>query len=89
MESKHYLVLDDNKHIIDGFSDGPHPERSTEGTVCLTEQGSYQFRLKPDGEENPPLHTEDWIPLYKWTGTKVAARTKKEIEADRIAASKE
>ena len=84
--NKHYITVDDRSRIIDGWSDGPHPDRDTTGAVLLTGQGGYQFRLFPEGEENPALY--DWdsmIPLYKWEDGQVFRRTQEEIEADRAA----
>ena len=82
--NKHYITIDDQGRVTDGWSDGPHPDRDTTDAICINEQGGYQFRLYPGGEENPPLHTMDGIPLYKWDGEKVVARTKDEIEMDSI-----
>lgn len=81
---KHYITTDAQGRITDGWSDGPHPGRDTSGAVCINEQGGYQFRLAPGGEENPPLFTIDGIPLYRWDGEKVLPRTAEEIEADRV-----
>lgn len=83
--NKHYITVDTRGRITDGWSDGPHPDRDTTGAICINEQGGYQFRLSPDGEENPTLYTMDGIPLYKWDGEAVQARTEEEIAADRAA----
>ena len=83
--SKHYVTTDGQGRIIDGWSDGPRPDRDTTNAICINEQGGYQFRLFPDGEENPPLYTMDGIPLYRWDGESVIPRTEEEIEADRTA----
>ncbi len=83
--NKHYIVLDGEKRIMKGFSNGPHPDRETTGAICINEQGGYQFRLFPGGEENPALYTMDGIPLYKWDGEMVQQRTEEEIAADRAA----
>ena len=83
--NKHYITTDLEGRITSGWSEGPHPGRDTSGAVLLTDQGGYQFRLHPGGEENPPLHTEDGIPLYRWDGEKVVRRTAEGIEADRAA----
>ena len=83
--NKHYITTDAQGRITDGWSDGPRPDRDTANAVCINEQGGYQFRLFPGGEENPPLYTMDGIPLYKWDGQQVIARTKEEIAADRAA----
>lgn len=82
--NKHYITTDTQGRITDGWSDGPHPDRDTTGAICINEQGGYQFRLSPGGEENPPLYTMDGIPLYRWDGELVMARTDEEIAADRI-----
>ena len=82
--NKHYITIDAQGRIADGWSDGPHPERDTSDTICINEQGGYQFRLSPDGEENPPLRTIDGIPLYRWDGERAVRRTDEEVMADRV-----
>lgn len=83
--NKHYIITNVYGHIIDGWSDGPHPRKDTINAVCINEEGEYQFRLFQDGEENPPLYTMDGAPLYKWDGESVQQRTEEEIEVDRSA----
>jgi len=83
--NKHYITVDAQDRITFAWSDGPHPDRDTAGAICINDQGSYQFRLTPDGEENPALYDMDGIPLYKWDGTQAVRRTEEEIEADRAA----
>lgn len=80
--NKHYITIDTNGRILDGWSDGPHPDRDTANALCINEQGGYQFRLVPGGEENPNLYSMDVIPLYKWDGVKAVPRTEEEIAAD-------
>lgn len=82
--NKHYINVDGRGRITSGWSDGPHPERDITDAICINDQGGYQFRLSPGGEENPPLYTLDGIPLYRWDGAQVLPRTEEEIEADRI-----
>lgn len=80
--NKHYITVDELGRITDGWSDGPHPGRDTTGAICINE-GGYQFRLYPDGEENPSLY--DWnhmIPFYKYENGEVIRRTQEEIDAD-------
>lgn len=80
--NKHYITLDERNRIVGGFSDAFRQPTDTD--ICINEQGGYQFRLFPNGEENPCLF--DWngmIPLYKYEGGKVVKRTEEEIEADR------
>lgn len=83
--NKHYIIVDDAGRILSGWSDGPHPDRDTAGSVLLTDKGGYQFRLWPDGEENPMLTDWDGIPLYKLEDGCPVRRTGEEIEADRAA----
>lgn len=83
--NKHYITAQNDGTIIDGWSDGPHPEKDTAGAICINEQGGYQFWLYPGGVENPPIFDEDGIPLYKWDGSQITPRTEAEIEADRAA----
>lgn len=85
--NKYYLKTREDGAIIDAFSDGPHHERNTDGYI-LFGQGGYQLRLTINGkqtEENPNMYDMIGIPLYKWDGTQIVARTKEEIEADRAA----
>ena len=83
--NKHYIITRPDSAITDAWSDGPHPEKDTANAICINEQGGYQFRLYPGGEENPPIYTMDGIPLYKWDGSYILPRTDEEIEADRAA----
>ena len=83
--NKHYIVVDTQGRIVDGWSDGPHRGRPMDGAICINEEGGYQFRLYPNGPENPPLYTMDGRPLYKWDGEAVIQRTEEEITADRAA----
>lgn len=83
--NKHYIIIDSQNRIIDGWSDGPHPDRDVTNAICINECGGYQFRLFPDCEENPPLYTIDDIHLYRWDGENVIPRTEEEIAADRTA----
>lgn len=80
----HYITVDVQGRITGGWSDGPFPDKDTTNATRINEQGGYQFRLTPGGEENPPLYTMDGIPLYKWDGAQVLPRTQEEIAADRI-----
>lgn len=86
--NKHYITVDDKSRITDVWSDGPLPEKDTTDAICINEKGSYQVYLTVDGkrtEENPRWLTYDGIPLYKWDGEQVIARTEEEIAADRAA----
>lgn len=80
--NRHYIKINENGIIIDAWSDGPCSHIDVSNAICINEKGSYQFRLYPDGKENPDLYTMDGIPLYKWDGSKVIKRTDAEIEAE-------
>ena len=83
--NRHYIVTRSDGAITDAWSDGPNPQKATENAICINEHGGYQFRLYPDGEENPPVFGMDGIPLYKWNSSQAVERTAEEIEADRAA----
>lgn len=80
--NKHYIRTREDGCIVDAFSDAFRKPFDTD--ICINEQGGYQFRLFPDGEENPVLF--DWngmIPLYKYEDGEVVKRSEEELEADR------
>jgi len=79
--NKHYIRVDETGRIVKGFSDAF--ESPEEDDICINEQGGYQFRLVPGGDENPSLRNEFNVLLYKWDGTGIVTRTQQEIEADR------
>lgn len=83
--NRHYITTGPGGFITDGWSDGPHGGPLSPAAICINKEGGYQFRLTPDGEENPPLYTMDGIPLYRWDGESVIPRTEEEIAADRAA----
>jgi hypothetical protein len=75
--TKHYIRLSGNK-IVKGFSDAfESPET---GDICITENGGRHFEL--DGVINAPLFNDSMIPLYKWDGNEIVARSEAEIQAD-------
>lgn len=80
--NKHYITVDESGLITDGWSNGPHYNRDTTDAICINEQGSYQFRLFPDGVENPVLITPTGIPLYKYEDGVVIERSEEEIKQD-------
>ena len=87
--NKHYITTDAQGRITDGWSDGPHPDRDTADAICINEQGGYQFRLYPGGEENPRLFADDGVPLYKWDGERVLLRAVEELITDRLPSLRE
>ena len=80
--NKHYILLDGENRIIDGWSDGIFPEKPVDGAVCINEQGGYQFRLFPDGDENPALIDKTGAHLWKYA-EEVKPATEAEKEAER------
>lgn len=70
-----------------GWSDGVHPDRDVTDAICINEQGGYQFRLTPDGPENPPLKNMVGTPLYVYADGQVLARAPEDIEGDVVTQS--
>lgn len=83
--NKHYITVDEQGRITEGWSDGLFPDKDAAGAVCINEEGGYQFRLVPGGEENPALLDRHGIPLYKYEGGEIVARSEEEIAADAAA----
>ena len=83
--NRHYILLDNSNNIIEGWSDGPHYNKDTSKAICINEQGEYQFRLFPNGEENPSLFDfETMAPLYKYEDGQVIKRTEQELNISKI-----
>ena len=81
--NKHYIRIREDGCIVDGFSDAFN--QPDDADICINEKGGYQFRLYPDGEENPSLFDWNGIPRYRWDGSAAVLRTEEELEADRAA----
>lgn len=82
--NRYYITTRYDDAITNGWSDGPHPEMDLTNAICINDKGAYQFRLYPDGEENPSLFDMNFIPLYKYVNGEVIRRTEEEIEAERV-----
>jgi len=79
--NKHYIQTNERGEIVNGFSDAFRQPSDTD--ICINDKGGYQFRLFPDGEENPPLFDfPSMIPLYKYADGEVVERTEEELAAD-------
>ena len=78
--NKHYISIDSNKNITDGFSTAFRQPVGSD--ILINDMGGYQFRLFPDGEENPQLLSLQGVPLYHWNGARVQPRTAEEIAAE-------
>ena len=84
--NKHYIRIRDDNAIIRGLSDAF--EQPQDGDILINAEGGHQFRFIINGiptEENPPLRTDDGIPLYWWDGEQANHRTDADIQADRDA----
>ena len=79
---RHYIKVDENDLILWGWSDGSIAD-PPDGAICINENGTQAFRLFADGADNPQLHDQDFIPLYRWDGEQVVARADAEIEEAR------
>ena len=77
---RHYINTDDAGNITRGFSDAFRQPGG--GDILINGEGGYQFRLWPDGEENPSLYDEYGICLYKYIGGGVVQKTDLEIQAE-------
>ena len=42
--NRHYITVDAQGRVTDGWSDGPHPGRDISGAICIDGEGGYQFR---------------------------------------------
>ncbi|MCL2083035.1 MAG: hypothetical protein FWH04_07360 [Oscillospiraceae bacterium] len=80
---KHYILVNESNQITDGWSDAVRPGYVKKNAICITEDGGYQFRLSPDGMENPLLQDFYGIPLYLWDGEAVVSRPEDELEQER------
>lgn len=78
----HYILLREDNSIIDAWSDGLYPDKDVSNAICINDKGGYQFRFYDGGEENPYLYDMNWIPLYKWDGSKIISRSESEIEKE-------
>lgn len=78
--NKYYIKINKLNQIIEGWSNGPFPDKDTTDAICINEKGTYQFRLYPDGEENPLLFNFNRIPLYKYENKEIIPMSNIEIE---------
>lgn len=79
--NSHYVSIDAQNRVINGFSDAFEAPR--EDSICISDQGGYQFRLFVDGEENPSLTDSVGAHLWYWENGSVRAATEAELEAER------
>lgn len=79
---KHYIIVNSNQHIVDGWTSGEFPERDPSNDICIREDDNFHFRLFADGEDNPALY-KNGVDLYIWDGTQVLPRPQEELDSDR------
>lgn len=82
---KHYILVNSEGVVVEGWSNGPMPNRNVEECICINDHGSYQFRLFSDGEENPPLYNFAYgIPLWRYNADtgEITKRPQSEIDAE-------
>ena len=77
--AKHYIIIDESGSILRGFSDDfEQPEASA---ICISEDGGRHFEL--DGVINPPMTDYNGVPLFKFDGKSIVARSQEELEANK------
>ena len=79
--NKHYITLDSQNNIIDGWSNGPHPSKDTSKAICINEQGGYQFTI--NGVENPPIINMEGLFLYKYEDEQIKEKTPSELRVEK------
>ncbi len=82
---KHYITFRPSSKegvalVLDGFSTAFKQPQTSD--ICINEQGGYQFRLFPGGEENPPLTNLTGCHLYRYEGGQIRKATDAEIAAE-------
>lgn len=75
--NKHYITLDENCNIINGFSDAFY--QSSESDICINNLGGRHFVI--DGVENPQL-VDKQVYLYKYVDSEVVKKTDEEISIE-------
>lgn len=80
--AKHYVIVDDDMHIIRGWSSKYDPDQSTDNAICITEDGGDNFELL--GDTNPVMTSTEGAHLYKYDkkSKSVVATTTKEQSAE-------
>ena len=78
--AKHYIITDESGRVLRGFSDDF--EQPDANAICICENGGRHFEL--NGSVNPLLISMNGVPLYKYAGGVVIARTPEEITADTV-----
>lgn len=83
--SKHYIRINENNHIIHGFSDVF--EQPLETDICINEEGGRHFELS--SKTNLPLLNEFGRALYKYINGEILETTEEErIDLNTLKGSK-
>lgn len=81
---RHYIVIDSENRIIDGFSD--YYRQPSEGDIMIAENDDREFRLLGTYKNTPlfykPIAARDKVWLFKYVSGRVEKRTDDEIEHD-------
>lgn len=80
--AKHFITIDKENRIIDGFSDHYREPKSTD--ICIRENAGNEFELFGHDPNRPLAIVVEGCPvwLYKYVGNKVEYRSNAEIDAD-------
>jgi hypothetical protein len=82
---KHYIRIDEDRNIIEGWSKGIYPQREVTDDDIFLHEGMTQFRLFPGGTENPSLRNDIGLPKYKYVNGEVVDRPQAELDEGRAA----
>lgn len=84
MSYKHYIRIDGESRIVDGFSD--YYREPQEGDIQITENEDKEFRLlgtyKNISLFFKPIAAETPVYLYKYVDGQIKERTQEELDAD-------
>lgn len=75
--NKHYITLDENCNIINGFSDAFN--QPSQSDICINNLGGRHFIL--NGIENPQL-IDKQVYLYKFVDLTVIKKTDEELQLE-------
>lgn len=79
---KHYIRLNENKHIILGLSDAipVHRKQILQSDICINENSGRHFGFL--SEINPSLKDENGICNYKYENSQVLKRSEEEKQTE-------
>ena len=85
MSYEHYIRVDDQSRIVDGFS--TYSRQPEEGDILLRAEGGEVFDILEDGVDrplwfSPPAYPDGKIYRFAWTGEQVRMRSGEEWASD-------